>query len=125
MKPRVLLVEDDADIRALFGLAFREAGFTVQEAIDGLDAIAALQLDTFDAIVLDLSMPRVDGVSALDTFKVMRNGADVPVITVTALDDPAIEKRALEGGAALFMRKPVTPQQVVDAVREQIALSGK
>ncbi len=125
MKPRVLLVEDDADIRVLFGLAFRGAGFTVQEATDGLEAIAALQLDTFDAIVLDLSMPRVDGVSALDTFKIMRNGAGVPVITVTALDDPAIEKRALEAGAAVFMRKPVTPQQVVDAVRGQIALSEK
>ncbi|HEX8236679.1 MAG TPA: response regulator [Abditibacteriaceae bacterium] len=125
MKPRVLLVEDDADIRVLFGLAFREAGFSVQEATDGLEAIAALQLDIFDAIVLDLSMPRVDGVSALDTFKIMRNGADVPVITVTALDDPAIEKRALEGGAAVFLRKPVTPQQIVDAVREQIAIRGK
>jgi two-component system KDP operon response regulator KdpE len=93
----------------------------VQEASDGLEAISALQLDTFDAIVLDLSMPRVDGVSALDTFKIMRNGADVPVITVTALDDPAIEKRILEGGASVFLRKPVTPQQVVDAVNEQIA----
>jgi DNA-binding response OmpR family regulator len=122
MKPRVLLVEDDADIRVLFGMAFREAGFSVQEATDGLEAIAALQLDTFDAIILDLSMPRVDGVSALDTFKVMRNGADVPVITVTALDDPAIKKRALESGAAVFLRKPVTPQQLVDAVREQIAI---
>jgi DNA-binding response OmpR family regulator len=122
MKPRVLLVEDDADIRVLFGMAFREAGFSVQEATDGLEAIAALQLDTFDAIILDLSMPRVDGVSALDTFKVMRNGADVPVITVTALDDPAIKKRALESGAAVFLRKPVTLQQLVDAVREQIAI---
>jgi two-component system response regulator MprA len=124
MKPRVLLVEDDADIRVLFGLALREAGFMVGEASDGLEAIAALQADEFDAIVLDLSMPRIDGVSALDTFKIMRNGERVPVIAVTALDDPEVEKRTMESGAAIFLRKPVTPQQVIEAVRSQLQQSS-
>ena len=116
MKPRVLLVEDDADIRVLFGLAFREAGFTVQEASDGLEAIAALQLDTFDAIVLDLSMPRVDGVSALDTFKIMKNGQNIPIIAVSALDDPAVEERTLESGAVAFLHKPLTARELLDAL---------
>lgn len=120
MKPSILFAEDDADIRILFCLAMRDAGFAVKEASDGLEAIAALQVEEFDAIVLDLSMPRIDGVAALDTFRVMRNGQRVPVIVVTALDDPAVEKRAMDGGAAAFLRKPVTPQQVVETVRQHL-----
>lgn len=120
LNPRVLLVEDDSDIRMLFRLALTDAGFVVKEAVDGLEAIGLVQVEEFDAILLDLSMPRIDGVSALDTFKIMRNGQTVPIIAVTALDDPAIEKRALEAGAVAFLRKPVTPQKVVDTVREHL-----
>jgi len=120
LNPRVLLVEDDSDIRMLFRLALTDAGFVVKEAVDGLEAIGLVQVEEFDAILLDLSMPRIDGVSALDTFKIMRHGQTVPIIAVTALDDPAVEKRALEAGAVAFLRKPVTPQKVVDTVREHL-----
>ncbi len=120
LNPRVLLVEDDSDIRMLFRLALTDAGFIVKEAVDGLEAIGLVQVEEFDAILLDLSMPRIDGVSALDTFKIMRHGQTVPIIAVTALDDPAIEQRALEAGAVAFLRKPVTPQKVVDTVREHL-----
>lgn len=117
---RVLLVEDDPGIRRVFTLVMQDAGFVVKEARDGLEAIALLQLERFDAIILDLSMPRVDGVSALDTFQLMPNGLGIPVIAVTALDDPAVKQRALDSGAVEFLRKPLPPQRIVDALNQHI-----
>jgi DNA-binding response OmpR family regulator len=120
MALRVLLVDDDTDIRTIFHMAFQAAGFEVREAVDGLNAIGILQIEEFDAIVLDMSMPRVDGVSALDTFRILKNGRTVPVIAVTALDDPVVEKRAMEAGAAALLHKPLSPNDVVAEVQKHI-----
>jgi CheY-like chemotaxis protein len=120
---KILLVDDDSEIRRYFKMALEGAGFHVTEAQDGLSAIATLQNLHFDAIVLDLSMPRVDGVAALDTFKIMRNGVRVPVITATAFGDEAIEQRALESGAAAFLRKPVPADVLVETVQRCITES--
>lgn len=119
---RVLLVEDDPDIRRMFDLSLQDAGFEVKQARDGLEAIAMLQLESFDAIVLDLSMPRVDGMSALDTFQLMPHGLGIPIIAVTALDDPSVKQRALEAGAVEFLRKPLPPQRIIDALNKHIKL---
>jgi len=114
---KVLLVEDDPDMRLLFRLVLQNAGYAVKEAADGLQAIGMLQIEEFDAVVLDICMPRIDGCSALDTFKLMRHGRDTPVIAITALDDPALENRVYEAGAVAFLRKPLAPTQIVEAVR--------
>jgi CheY-like chemotaxis protein len=119
-KARILLVEDDQDIRTLFRMTLTSAGYFVREARDGLEAIATLQIEAFDAILLDLSMPRIDGVSALDTFKVMENGQNIPIIAVSALDDPAVEERTLESGAVAFLHKPLTPQELLDALSQHL-----
>lgn len=118
---RVLLIEDDDDIRRVFGLALVKEGFVVTEANDGLEALDIVQTEEFDALVLDLSMPRVDGVAMLDTFRTMPSGKKVPIIVVTALDDPAIEQRTMEAGATAFLRKPILPTKVASTVRRHLA----
>jgi CheY-like chemotaxis protein len=120
MAHRVLMVEDDPDIRRMFNLFLQDAGFVVKEAADGLEAIAMLQLESFDAIILDLSMPRIDGMSALDTFQLMPHGVGIPIIAVTALDDPTVRQRALDAGAVEFLRKPLSPQRIVDVLNQHI-----
>lgn len=121
MGPKILLVEDDMDLRMLFRLALTGAGFDVKEAADGLEAIGLVQIEEFDGVVLDISMPRIDGCSALGTFRMMRNGRTTPVIVVTALSDPDIEKRVFEAGAVAFLQKPITADVVVDTVRQHVA----
>lgn len=118
--PKVLLAEDDADLRTLFRIALQQAGFSVREAGDGLEAIGLVQIEAFDAVVLDISMPRIDGCSALSTFRRLRNGEDVPVVVVTALIDPAIRQRALDSGAVEFLEKPIAPDDLVEAVRRHV-----
>ncbi|MDQ3814650.1 MAG: response regulator [Armatimonadota bacterium] len=121
---KILLVEDDPDMRLLFRLILQNAGYAVKEAADGLQAIGMLQVEEFDAVMLDICMPRIDGCSALDTFKMMRHGQCTPVITITALDDPTLESRVYESGAFAFLRKPVAPSMMIETVRNAIAERG-
>ena len=118
---RILLVEDDPDIRTVFRVALMSAGYAVREVVDGLDAIGALQAEAFDMIITDLSMPRVDGVSALDTFALMPNGQNIPIIAVSAVDDPAVEQRTLDSGAVVFLHKPLTARELIDEVRKYLS----
>jgi two-component system, chemotaxis family, chemotaxis protein CheY len=122
---KVLLVDDDADIRRVFRFALMSEGFTVTEASDGLEALHLARSEEFDAVVLDLSMPRLDGASMLDNFKTMSGGRQVPIVIVSALDDPAIEERMMQAGATVFLRKPILPARVASAVRRHLAASGE
>ena len=123
MGPKVLLVEDDMDLRMLFRISLQNAGFDVKEAADGLEAIGMVQIEEFDAVVLDISMPRIDGCSALGTFRMMRNGREIPVIVVTALSDAETEKRAYEAGASAYLQKPIAPDTIVDTVRQHLSIA--
>jgi CheY-like chemotaxis protein len=119
--PKVLLVEDDADIRKVFRFALMSEGFAVTEASDGLEALHIVQGEEFDAVVLDLSMPRMDGASMLDRFRTMAGGKQVPIVIVSALDDPAVEERMMQIGATAFLRKPILPAKVASTVRRHLA----
>ena len=121
MGPRILLVEDDSDLRGLFRLALETTGFQVREAADGLQAIGAVQVEEFDLVVLDIAMPRIDGCAALETFKRIRNARKVPIVVVTALHDPALEARVSGSGAVAFLNKPITPHQLVETVRQFVS----
>ncbi|MDF2440919.1 MAG: two-component system, chemotaxis family, chemotaxis protein CheY [Abditibacteriota bacterium] len=120
MSAKILLVDDENDIRMLFRLALQNAGYVVKEAADGLEAIGMIQVEVFDAVVLDISMPRLDGVSAIDTFRVMRNGQTVPIIVMTALSDAEVKRRAFEKGAVDFLVKPISPTDLVETLRRHI-----
>lgn len=117
----VLLAEDDSDIRLLWRLAFQNAGFIVLEAADGLDAISMVQVEHLDAVVMDINMPRLDGNSALESIRLLRQGRNVPVIIVSAQNNPEVERRAIEAGAAEFLHKPLSPDTVIQAVRRHAA----
>ena len=123
--PKILLVDDETDIRMLFRLALQNAGFSVKEASDGLEAIGQLQVEEFDGVVIDISMPRLDGVSAISTFKSMRHGRDVPVIVMTALSDPVIKKKAFDQGAVAYLVKPLAPDDLVQALHQHVVNKAK
>lgn len=123
MSAKILLVDDENDIRMLFRLALQNAGYIVKEAADGLEAIGMVQVEAFDAVVLDISMPRLDGVSAIETFRSMRNGQTVPVIVITALSDAEIKRRAFEKGAVDFLVKPISPVDLIEALKRHVVTS--
>jgi len=101
---RVLVVEDDDEMRAFLDESLREEGYAVMTASNTLSAIVTLLADRIDVLVIDWKMPDLDGFALLSA--VGRCFKDVPVIFVTAFARPDIEKRALEQGAFSFLPKP-------------------
>jgi DNA-binding response OmpR family regulator len=109
----VLIVDDDASIRAMLGFLFEDEGFTVREAADGGEAIDVLVAEPPAAMVLDLMMPHVDGHGVL---RARRDGGLAPetrIVVLTAKSDPTDAVRCWELGADDFVQKPVDPEKLL------------
>jgi diguanylate cyclase (GGDEF)-like protein len=106
-KQRVLVADDDPTIRLLAKLAMEQAGFKVIEATDGLRAIESIQLAMPDLVLLDVTMPGLDGFATCKALRRMPEGERVPIIIITGLDDVESINRAYDAGATDFVSKPI------------------
>lgn len=104
--PRVLVVDDLEDNRDLLRRRLMIAHFEVAEACDGLEALARLQAERFDAVLLDYMMPHLDGLETLRRIRQMHSKTELPVIMVTARDEDPMVVKCLEAGANDFVSKP-------------------
>jgi CheY-like chemotaxis protein len=102
---RLLLVEDDADVRALLGHALTGDGWTVGEAENGRVALARIAERAPDAIVLDLMMPEMDGFAFLEEFRKNPEWRGIPVVVVTGRDLTEEDRRRLNGGVERVIQK--------------------
>lgn len=103
----VLVVDDDRSTRAALRFALQRAGFQVQEATDGQQALAAVERLAPDLILMDAMMPAMDGFTACARLKDNPFGKDVPVLMITALEDAASIERAFAVGAVDYVPKPI------------------
>ncbi|MCZ7373922.1 response regulator transcription factor [Micromonospora sp. WMMC250] len=114
MEGRVLVVEDDASIREVTVLGLRRAGFRVESAVDGRQALAAWRARPVDLIVLDIMLPVLDG---LEVCREIRRTSQVPILMVTARTDTIDVVVGLECGADDYLRKPFDLPELVARVR--------
>lgn len=103
--PAVLVVEDDIVTRALIEGFLTSEGYSVALAHDGADALIQLGRSAYDAVLLDINVPTLDGLKILQIMS--EKGIATPAIFLTALPDEELEARGFELGAADFIRKPV------------------
>ena len=108
---RVLLVDDDAHIRELCRIYMGHAGFSVEEAKDGREAIGHVDQQAFDLVVLDLMLPEVDGFDVLEHIR--ERDEWLPVIMLTAMGDEEDRILGLEMGADDYIIKPFSPKELV------------
>jgi two-component system OmpR family response regulator len=101
---RLLVVDDEDYITDLIAVGLRFVGFDVETAADGREALAKIATTNPDLVVLDISMPELDGVEVLQRMR--RDGIGVPVIFLTARDSPADRVRGLHLGADDYVTKP-------------------
>ena len=116
----ILLVEDDEDCRTLYRLALEYFGYRVVEAVDGMDGVSAAHRDVPGLVIMDLSLPRMDG---YDTLRALRDNpatAAVPALALTGHVTDRDRARALAAGFDLFLSKPVPPSEVLDHVRRLV-----
>jgi CheY-like chemotaxis protein len=121
---RILVVDDDPDIRALANLALSQDGHIVVEASSGQEALAAIAAQAPDLLVLDLLMPVQGG---LEVLKILRSNpvtAGLPVVVLTAMDDEANTRAGFEFGATDYVTKPFSIPQLAARVRACLKRSG-
>jgi len=112
--PRVLVVEDDEDIAQALQRSLRMEGYEVRCAADGEQALEHGHIFAPDLVILDLGLPRVDG---LEVARTLRQGGDVPILILTARD--AVESRVegLDSGADDYLVKPFERQELLARMR--------
>jgi DNA-binding response OmpR family regulator len=110
----ILVVDDEEKIVQLVRDYLEQAGFAVLTAADGLQALAVLQAEKPDMLVLDLGLPEVDG---LDVIRDLRRRSNMPVIMLTARADESDKLVGLELGADDYLTKPFSPKELVARVR--------
>lgn len=115
---RILFADDLSDTRDLFRLALESKGLGVRLADSGATALEAVRDEVFDAIILDMIMPEMDGLEALQKIRALPNGAGVPILIFTAQHDNEIEKHAKEAGANGVLFKPILPQELFERLKE-------
>ena len=114
----VLVVDDDADVRWTVAEVLRSAGFTVAEAEDGEIALGMLSTGSYRMILLDMRMPRRDGVSLIEAV-----GEALPVIVHSAYSLDASDRERLGSRVVDYLHKPVSPQKLLRAI-EAVLGSG-
>jgi DNA-binding NtrC family response regulator len=119
---RLLIVDDDEEMRGLLRKVLEKEGYHVSVAGDGREALAVLARGTFDLVVTDMLMPHDGGLELLETLH--RIHPALPVIIVTAFGDWHSYTRALELGAAAFISKPLRMTELIAAVHNALAGRG-
>ena len=118
--PLVLLVDDAEDNREVYAQYLTFAGFRVEFAVDGIEAIEKAESVHPDVIVMDLSLPRLDGWEATRRIKAAPSTRDIPVIALTGHAVSESKRRAQEVGCAGYLTKPCLPDVLVSEIRRLV-----
>ena len=120
---RILVVEDDQNTRNLYQTIFTSAGFTVEVAVDGNEGLTKCQAGGYDLILLDVMLPKMDGLALLSELK--KNPPKIPnkhIYLLTNLSHDPILKEALKLGATdVILKTDVNPEELTKKVKEILA----
>ena len=122
-KKKILIVDDDPDLRRGLSVRLRANHYDTVFAVDGLSAISVAQKEKPDLIILDLGLPAGDGFTVMERLKFLAPLASTPVIVVSARDPQASKERALKAGADVFLQKPVDNDELLASIRKALGES--
>jgi len=112
-KPLILIADDEEDVRDLVGMNLRRAGFEIEEAVDGLEALSKASRLKPDAIVLDVMMPGRDGIRVCQELRQEDDTRNIPIIMLTARGQTQDRIAGFEKGADDYVGKPFSPKELV------------
>lgn len=111
---KICLIDDDQNILASLSLALKSEKFDVETFSDGIAGLEALKDNNFDIAILDIKMPRLDG---LEVLQKLRNSSDIPVIFLTSKDDEIDQLLGLKMGADDYITKPFSQKLLIERVK--------
>lgn len=122
----VLIVEDSPEGRDIYATALDAAGYTVLQAIDGAEGIRIATDTPPDIVVMNVAMPHVNGVDAVEILKSHPATEHVPILVVTGHGNtPSVRDGAWEAGCDDFLSKPVGPAELVTAIANCLEENGR
>ena len=119
---RLLVVEDEPDLNRQLAEALIDAGYAVDTALDGEEGHFLGDTEPYDAVVLDLGLPRMDGISVLEQWR--RNHRDMPVLILTARDRWSDKVAGMDAGADDYVAKPFHMEEVLARLRALLRRSA-
>jgi DNA-binding response OmpR family regulator len=119
-KSKILIVEDDPDLKLALKIRLRANHYKTLQAADGDSAIAVAQRDHPDLIILDLGLPTGDGFVVLKHLRESPALSHIPVIVLTARSPEFNEQEALQAGATAFFQKPADNSELFDVIRANL-----
>jgi len=123
--PKILIAEDEPDIRDLVAFTLRFAGYEVVAANNGEEAVQMASRVFPDLILMDVRMPRMTGYDACRVMKANPELKDIPVVFLSAKGQESEIQTGLDAGAEEYLLKPFAPDQLTDRVRAILAKFGK
>ncbi len=123
-QPLVLVIEDDENARDIVSTILRHHGYQVHAANDGVEIVEVARELMPAVVLMDLSMPRVDGWTALKRLRSDRDTAGIPVVALTAHSMRGDQQKTADAGFDSYLSKPLDPHAVLDEVRRLIGMTS-
>lgn len=120
MSARILIVDDEPDMRTLLRLSLRGAGYEIEDAATGEEAMVLVAAGAFDLVLLDLNLPGVSGMDVLERWKSQGIVERVAVLMLTADARPGLDDEAVERGARGFLTKPIPPADLIAEIERAL-----
>jgi CheY-like chemotaxis protein len=121
---KILVVDDEKNIRLVVGKSLEKAGYDVDYAVDGVEAVDKANNISPDLILLDLRLPKMNGFLVLEALKSDAATEEIPVIILSALSEEDDVQKAISSGAEDFLVKPISQSDLLAAVEESIMEEG-
>jgi two-component system cell cycle response regulator DivK len=120
MPRKILIVEDNEDSRELLAKVLRNKGYMIVEAVDGEEAIEKVVSEKPDLVLLDISIPKLDGYEVAKRLKSREDVKDIPIVAVTAHAMKGDREKVIAAGFEGYISKPVNVRELPDQVRSYL-----
>jgi len=118
MSKKILTVDDSPSVRKMVEFTLKSKGVVMEAAGDGQEALDLLARDRFDAIILDINMPRMNGLEFLEKIRADEAWAAIPVIMLTTEGQDGDKDKAMAFGATAYIIKPFKPSELLNLVQQ-------
>ncbi len=123
--PRVLVVDDEKPISTLLAQMFEQEGYEVANAFDGIDCMNKMATFRPDVVIMDIMMPKLDGVDTTRLIRRNRSYSETIVVALSARSDEETRQRMKDAGANLFMKKPFVIAKLLARVSRMLEIRSE
>ena len=120
MAKSILAIDDSVSIRQMVGFTLKSSGYEVVEAVDGMDGLEKAKGTSFNLILTDQNMPRMDGLTLIKSLRALPQYKTVPILMLTTESSDAMKQQGRAAGATGWLVKPFDPQKLIEVVKKVI-----